>query len=449
MSSSNKSIEQLKEEIIKLNSKVSRLEQAAKNDDLFKTLITNTEEIVYVIDKDGTFLLSEGKGLSKLGLIPGEVVGSSVYEIYKELPEMLNSMKLVLQGETISNEVSVGEIYYRNWFTPQLNDNGEVIGLLGLSVNITKQKIAQDQIISEKTFTDAALDAQLDTFFLFEASTGKAIRWNKAFQKIIGYSNEEISNLPAPQSYYSRSDLELASEVIKQVIAEGTGKVELELICKDGTTIPTEYMVSAINDEFDNPLYFISIGRDITERRKIQERINKFSKIFEDSLNEIYLFNSTTFKFTQVNNAALTNLGYSTEEILKITPLDIKPHVTIEKFTKLVNPLINKEKEIIVFETTHERKDGSTYDVEVHLQLIDYSDESIFVAIILDISDKNNAQEELRKHRDHLEELIIERTKELEQKNNELDNALKVFVGREQTIRELQKRIRQLKGGNN
>ena len=52
-----------------------------ESEEKFRTLVTNAEEIVYMIAKDGTFLLSEGKGLSKLGLKPGQVVGQSVFEI--------------------------------------------------------------------------------------------------------------------------------------------------------------------------------------------------------------------------------------------------------------------------------------------------------------------------------------------------------------------------------
>jgi len=46
-----------------------------------------------MIAKDGTFLLSEGKGLSKLGLKPGEVVGKSVFELYGDYPDILDPMR--------------------------------------------------------------------------------------------------------------------------------------------------------------------------------------------------------------------------------------------------------------------------------------------------------------------------------------------------------------------
>ena len=55
-------------------------------------------------------------------------------------------------------------------------------------------------------------------------------------------------------------------------------------------------------------------------------------------------------------------------------------------------------------------------------------------------------EEELKKYREELEELVKERTMELEVKNKELNNAMKVFVGRELTITRLEKRIREMEG---
>jgi DNA-binding NtrC family response regulator len=62
---------------------------------------------------------------------------------------------------------------------------------------------------------------------------------------------------------------------------------------------------------------------------------------------------------------------------------------------------------------------------------------------------RKQAEKELKKHRDNLEELVKERTKELEEKNAELDEAMKMFVGRELIIRKLKIRIRALEGKEN
>jgi len=117
-----------------------------ESEEKFRTLVTNTEEIVYMIAKDGTFVLSEGKGLATLGLQPGQVVGKSVFELYEDYPDMLEDIRRAFKGETITSEVNIDGHSFRSWFTPHKNHAGEIIGLLGLSVNITRQKQAEGKL---------------------------------------------------------------------------------------------------------------------------------------------------------------------------------------------------------------------------------------------------------------------------------------------------------------
>lgn len=125
------------------------------------------------------------------------------------------------------------------------------------------------------------------------------------------------------------------------------------------------------------------------ERAWLQDIINK-------SINEIYVFNDKDYKFIYVNDAACKNLGYSAEELYNMTPLDLKPEFTKETFKTLINPLIKKEKENIIFRTIHKRKDCSIYDVEVHLQYIDKGNNNfVFVAFIYDITEKKKMEDEI------------------------------------------------------
>ena len=62
-----------------------------------------------------------------------------------------------------------------------------------------------------------------------------------------------------------------------------------------------------------------------------------------------------------------------------------------------------------------------------------------------DITERKLAEEELQRHHDHLEDLVLERTEALKDKNDELDKMLKVFVGRELKIINLQNEIKLLK----
>jgi len=117
-----------------------------------------------------------------------------------------------------------------------------------------------------------------------------------------------------------------------------------------------------------------------------------YKNIFEDSLNELYIFDAETLHFIQVNRGARKNLGYSMKEFYHLTPLDIKPEFTKMRFERLIRPLKKREKEKVEFFTFHQRKDGSTYPVEVHIQLFTLEASLVFVAIILDITERKRME---------------------------------------------------------
>jgi PAS domain S-box-containing protein len=127
-----------------------------------------------------------------------------------------------------------------------------------------------------------------------------------------------------------------------------------------------------------------------------------YQKIFEVSLNEIYIFSADTLRFIEVNRGARENLGYTMAELEGLTPLELKPRYTRETFAELIAPLYSGAQEKIVFETIHLRKDGSDYPVEVHLQLSNLGDQRVFVAVILDITRRRQIEAELARRVEEL-----------------------------------------------
>jgi len=142
----------------------------------------------------------------------------------------------------------------------------------------------------------------------------------------------------------------------------------------------------------------IAAMRDDNEEIQATLKVNeeRYGSIFENALTEIFIFDAKTYQFLKVNHGACENIGYSNEELSKLTPIDIKPELSLEQFNALIEPLNTGKKEIIHFETVHQRKNGSLYNVEIHLQLTNFLGKSAFVAVILDITERKHAEDALR-----------------------------------------------------
>lgn len=141
------------------------------------------------------------------------------------------------------------------------------------------------------------------------------------------------------------------------------------------------------------------LARQIDERREAQQQVARYSRVFEDSLNEIYIIDSESLRFLEVNKGAQMNLGYTLDELRRMTPFDLKPEHTAETFAELIAPLRTGSRPKITFLTTHQRQDGSDYPVEVHLQYMP-GEPNVFAAIILDITERNQAEKDLQESHD-------------------------------------------------
>ncbi|MCB9640719.1 MAG: PAS domain S-box protein [Myxococcales bacterium] len=121
------------------------------------------------------------------------------------------------------------------------------------------------------------------------------------------------------------------------------------------------------------------------------------SHIVDEFFHEIYIFDRESLRFVEVNKVARENLGYTLEELRQMTPLQLKRELSQSLFERLLQPIRAGESSKIHFEANHHRKDGSMYPVEVLLQLGMYNEHEVFVAMILDITQRRRAEEALRR----------------------------------------------------
>ncbi len=243
----------------------------------------------------------------------------------------------------------------------------------------------------------AVIDTAVEGIITIDIS-GVIHSFNPAAEKIFSYSANEIIgnnvNVLMPEPYQHEHD-----SYIQNYISSGSAKIigtgrELEGKRKDGSVFP---MWLSVAEFYENgQQFFTGFIRDLTAEKSYFEKATNLEHILQNSLNEIYIFDAESLKFIHANQGALDNLRYSIDELLELTPVDIKPEFSVEKFQKVISPLFSGEYEKIVFTTIHQRKDGSSYPVEVHLEITRYESKPAFVAIILDITQRKIAEEKAR-----------------------------------------------------
>ncbi len=145
---------------------------------------------------------------------------------------------------------------------------------------------------------------------------------------------------------------------------------------------------------------------DDSTQTRVPDADSLLQRILTDSFEEIYVFDAATLKFIQVSRGALANLGYSMEEMYSLTAKDLKPDLSEETFDRLIGSLRTGEENLLVFETRHQRKDGSCYPVEVRLQLASDAISPVFIAFVLDQTAHQRARENLQNSEKRFRDLV-------------------------------------------
>ncbi len=271
-------------------------------------------------------------------------------------------------------------------------DSGEFLAIEGFVWDVTEKKKSQDKLKESEEKFRLLFEKSYEGIVKIDTNA-KIVLVNPRLVEMTGYSQQEllqmylIDLLPEDENenYIYRL------ENLKKNISEN---FESKLLRKDGTILWILVSASPLfNNEGD---YIGGFGTftDITGRKLAEEKSRGLNRIIEESLNEVYMFSVETLKFIRVNYGGRNNLGYTIEELEKLTPIDLKPEFNYDSFRALTNPLVKGEKKVLVYETVHLRKDGSLYPVEVHLQLHNYTGQQVFVAIINDITDRVKVEEE-------------------------------------------------------
>jgi nitrogen fixation/metabolism regulation signal transduction histidine kinase len=80
--------------------------------ELLDLVMAHAPVVLWSVDQDGVFTISQGKGLEVLGLHAGEAVGQSVFDMYRNVPQVITDVRRAMAGEEFQSTVEVGELYF-------------------------------------------------------------------------------------------------------------------------------------------------------------------------------------------------------------------------------------------------------------------------------------------------------------------------------------------------
>jgi diguanylate cyclase (GGDEF)-like protein/PAS domain S-box-containing protein len=226
-----------------------------------------------------------------------------------------------------------------------------------------------------------------DTAGVIKTANARALR-------MFGYSAEEMQRMTVarllPVPFMNTPGLKLTD-----YIPGGQARMpKLAGWRKDATTFPAELVVETMQAGSEERLVVIIC--DITERLRSQSLAQRLGRLLDAASEEVYIFDAQSLYFIEVNKGARRNLGLKSDQLARMSLASIATDLDSTLLQGYLARLRGGETEHVSYKTEHRRSDGSTYPVEVRLSFSRDEEPPVYMAIALDITERESAEKRMR-----------------------------------------------------
>lgn len=369
--------------------------------------------------------------LIQCGHYEAELVGKNFLKIVPlqamYIPQFANAFASTIKGKApkpfeVAHRRRDGTTGWCEVHTALIKANGKKQGVLVLLSDITERKRGEEALReSEKRYRLLA-DNAADTIWTVDLNM-RPTYISPSVTRLLGYSVEEAMAKPMKE-VFTPASFEVAMKVLAEELdiekmeekdLSRSRTLELEVYRKDGSIVPVETRHSFLRDPDGQPIEILTIARDITERKRVEEALRESEKRYRDLAD---LLPQTVFELDEranlifVNRNAFGMFRYSQEDFDKgLSGLQMFIPEDRDRAKENIKRRLRGEK-FGANEYTALRKDGSTFPVLLHSAPIVREGKPVGLrGIIIDITERKRVEKEMRelyeeekRYREELEE---------------------------------------------
>lgn len=389
---------------------------------------------VYIKDPAGRYLMANSGFLERRGISGAQLRGKSDHDfhppqiaekfLHNDRQVLAQRRPLEFDEQLISNS---GEIrYFRSIKFPLLDSDQQIYAVCGISTDITDRLQAQRQLEESETKYRAVFDNANDAILLLQ--DGRLVDCNATTCRMFGCGRDDIIghtplDISPPTQYGGVPSAQLAMEKINLALAGQPQLFEWLHRRLDGTLFDAEIHLNRF--DFNGKPCIQGVVRDISERKRAELELARQRELLETSVN------TTPGSYYMINSdGVVVYSNRAFQDVVGRTPEQLRQLNAIEQFVfaddlPLAYSIVDRA--IASGSTVTEQlrvlnAQGETRTVLATATRFCIDEEIYIVGSAMDITDRVVAEEELRKYREHLEELVAERTAELEAANRELES---------------------------
>ncbi|HXR05681.1 MAG TPA: PAS domain S-box protein, partial [Candidatus Acidoferrum sp.] len=366
------------------------------------TALDAAANTIVITDPNGT-IQSVNPAFAALTGYPAEEVlgknprllksGKQDEAFYRNLWQTISSGQ-VWSGE-LTNRRKDGSFYTEEMtITPVRSAQGTITHYIALKQDVSERKRAEEELRFQSVILSTQQEVSMDGILVVDEN-GVVLSHNHRFVELWGIPAELIAQkADQPLLNFVLNQLADAPSFLQRVTCLYEHRRETsqeEILLKDGRVFDRySAPMFGSNDRYYGRVWYF---RDITGRKRAEEKLKLFRTLIERSSEGILVVDPATGRFLDANESACQALGYTRDELLALTLFDVTVGVSHAVFEASNAKIEAKGHDTL--EVLHRRKDGTTYPAEASLSFV-MLDRKYVVAIVRDITERKRAQTETR-----------------------------------------------------
>ena len=376
----------------------------------YRILVERMNEGVLQVDNNDIIQFVNSRYCELVGYTAEELIGQCASTLFhNEEGRAIIKQKNLMRKAGISDKYEIplrkksGEyITVLISGSPVYDDEGNTIGSIGIHLDITEQKNTREELTQQRTFLSQVID--LDPNFIFAKDReGRFTLVNKAVadaygttvENLLGKTDADFNHSSEEVQHFRNHDLEVIDLLHEKFIPE-------EIITDSHGAIRwLQTIKRPLLSPDGKSRQVLGVSTDITSRKKAEEALKeseqRFKKIFQEGPIGMAIV-GTDLRFIDINEALCTMLGYSYDELLKISIETLTHPEDYKKDYQLVVQLLNGEIPSYNLEKRYIKKDGTIIWGRLTVSLLHSAEgDALYgISIIEDITERKRAEEMLR-----------------------------------------------------
>ncbi len=381
-------------------------DQLSRSENLLRAVTDNSPEAIYVKDRDSRWLMANPTVLHIVGRDASEALGKTDLELYddQKIGQAIleNDRRIMECGASEAFEELADTPEGRRTFlsikAPWRDGAGKVIGVVGISHDITERKRAE-KALRDQDERMQALFKHPNIGIVITSPQKGWLEVNDAWCQMIGYSRDELKEIDWPAVTHPE-DLQEDLNQFERLLSGAIDGYLLQkrFIRKDGTILYTEISVACVRRADRYPEYMVTLIRDITARKEAEEALRvseeKFSLAFSGNPAAIALTRMSDGAFLEVNDTWLRLSGYDREELIggSIRLMDLWPDSSV---SDLFHGELKRKGSLHGWEQEFRKRSGELSHGQLSSNVLSVRGEPVILTTLIDITKRKLAEKEL------------------------------------------------------